>query len=213
MSLTSPVSAGGFFTTGKHQTGSRFEHDLQDHVAHELIYLKSNRSQSKMILSDTSTISTLLSRGGPEGGEERKQEKEIFGNNKSYAFTKKGVWLSVITVEFFCIVKSWPVCFSTCVMFHNREKKNCFSWKNFFTIQGRHLVVVEVLYELSELVAQSCPPLCDPMDCSQAPLSMEFSRPAYWSGLPFPPPGDLPNPATEPGSPALQADSLLSEPP
>ena len=45
------------------------------------------------------------------------------------------------------------------------------------------------------------------------PLSMEFSRPEYWSGLPFPSPEDLPNPGTEPRSPALQADSLPSEPP
>ena len=47
----------------------------------------------------------------------------------------------------------------------------------------------------------------------QAPPSMEFSRQEYWSGLPFPSPGDLPNPGIEPGSPALQADALLSEPP
>ena len=47
----------------------------------------------------------------------------------------------------------------------------------------------------------------------QAPLSMGFSRQEYWSGLPFPSPGDLPNPRIESGSPALQADSLLSEPP
>ena len=46
-----------------------------------------------------------------------------------------------------------------------------------------------------------------------APLSMEFSRQEYWSGLPFPSPGDLSNPGIKPGSPALQADSLLSEPP
>ena len=43
----------------------------------------------------------------------------------------------------------------------------------------------------------------------QAPLSMRFSRQGYWSGLPFPSPGDLPNPGIEPRSPALQADSLL----
>ena len=42
--------------------------------------------------------------------------------------------------------------------------------------------------------------------------STEFSRPEYWSGWPFPSPGDLPNPGIEPRSPALQADSLLSEP-
>ena len=41
---------------------------------------------------------------------------------------------------------------------------------------------------------------------------MEFSRPEYWSGLPFPSPGDLPNPRIKPGSPALQADSSPSEP-
>ena len=42
----------------------------------------------------------------------------------------------------------------------------------------------------------------------QAPLSMEFSRQESWSGLPFPSPGDLPDPEIETGSPALQADSL-----
>ena len=42
---------------------------------------------------------------------------------------------------------------------------------------------------------------------------MEFSRPEYWSGLPFPPPGDLLDPEIEPGFPALQTDSLTSEPP
>ena len=47
----------------------------------------------------------------------------------------------------------------------------------------------------------------------QAPLSMGFSREEYWSGLPFPSPGYLPNPAIEPRSPALQADALPSESP
>ena len=47
----------------------------------------------------------------------------------------------------------------------------------------------------------------------QAPLSMKYSGPEYWSGLPCPFLGDLPDPRIEPGSPALQADSLLSEPP
>ena len=41
---------------------------------------------------------------------------------------------------------------------------------------------------------------------------MEFSRPVYWSGWPFPSPGDLPNPGIEPRSPALQVDSLPAEP-
>ena len=42
---------------------------------------------------------------------------------------------------------------------------------------------------------------------------MGFSRQEYWSGLPFPPPGDLPDPGIKPGSPAFQADALTSEPP
>ena len=47
----------------------------------------------------------------------------------------------------------------------------------------------------------------------QAPLSMGFSRQGYWSGLPFPPLGDVPDPGVEPRPPALQVDSLPSEPP
>ena len=62
------------------------------------------------------------------------------------------------------------------------------------------------------LVAQLCPTLCNPMACSLQD-SMGFSRQEYWSGLPFPSPGHLPDPGIEPGPPALQADSLLSEPP
>ena len=47
----------------------------------------------------------------------------------------------------------------------------------------------------------------------QAPPSMGFSRQEYWSGLPLPSPGDLPDPGIEPGSPTLQADALPSKPP
>ena len=47
----------------------------------------------------------------------------------------------------------------------------------------------------------------------QASPSMGFSRQEYWSGLPFPSPGDLPDPGIEPRSPALEADALTSEPP
>ena len=47
----------------------------------------------------------------------------------------------------------------------------------------------------------------------QAPQSMQFSKQEYWSGLPFPSPGDLPDPGIELRSPALQVDSLLSETP
>ena len=47
----------------------------------------------------------------------------------------------------------------------------------------------------------------------QASPSVGFSRQEYWSGLPFPSPGDLPDPGIKPGSPALDADTLTSEPP
>ena len=64
------------------------------------------------------------------------------------------------------------------------------------------------------LVTQLCPTLCDPMDCSPpGSLVHEIIRQEYWNALPFPSPGDLPNPGMDPGSPALQAGSLLSEPP
>ena len=61
------------------------------------------------------------------------------------------------------------------------------------------------------------PILCNPIDSivHQVPLSTEFSRQEYWSGLPFPTPGDLPDSGIEPASlksPALQADSLPVEP-
>ena len=63
------------------------------------------------------------------------------------------------------------------------------------------------------LITQSCLTLCDPMDCNPPGSFVHGHLQARnWSGLPFPSPGDLPNPGTEPKSPALQADSLLSEP-
>ena len=63
-------------------------------------------------------------------------------------------------------------------------------------------------------VAQPCPTFCNPMNYSPPGSSvMEFSRQEYWSGLPFPSPGDLPDPEIEPRSPALQAESLPTEPP
>ena len=67
-------------------------------------------------------------------------------------------------------------------------------------------------------VTQSCLTLCDSTDCSpQAPLSMGLSRQEYWSGLPFPPPGDLLDPGIEPTDLHLlhirQILLLFSEPP
>ena len=62
------------------------------------------------------------------------------------------------------------------------------------------------------LITKSCLTLATPWTVvCQAPLSLGFSRQEYWSGLPFPSPGDLLNPGIELRSPALQADSLLTE--
>ena len=62
------------------------------------------------------------------------------------------------------------------------------------------------------LVTKSCLTVATPLAVPlQAPLSMGFSRQEYWSGLPFPSPGNLPNPGIKPRSPAVQADSLPTE--
>ena len=97
-----------------------------------------------------------------------------------------------------------------------------FLLQGIFPTQGSNLGLLhyrQILYHLSHvLLLLSCfsrvwlfeaPWTIAP----QAPLSMEFSRQEYWSGLPFPSPEDLPIPGVELGSPALQADSLLFEPP
>ena len=60
-------------------------------------------------------------------------------------------------------------------------------------------------------VTQSCPALCNPMDCSPPGSTVEFSMQEYWSGLPCPSPGELPDPGIKPmspASPALQVNSL-----
>ena len=63
------------------------------------------------------------------------------------------------------------------------------------------------------LVAKSCLTFCNPMTVArQAPLSMEFSRQEYWDGLPFPSPGDLPDPEVGPTSPALASRIFTAEP-
>ena len=110
----------------------------------------------------------------------------------------------------------------------NTGGRSCFLLQGIFPTQGSN---PEILYRLSHQgtqksfwtrqcqtepwgeTAQSCLTLCDCMVCSQqVPLSMEFCRQEYWSRLPYPSPEDLPDPGIKPRSPALQADSLLSEP-
>ena len=82
----------------------------------------------------------------------------------------------------------------------------------FMLMYGRNQHIM-VKQKVKVLVVQLCLTLCDLMDCIQVPLSVEFSRQEYWSGYPFPSPGDLSNTGMEPQSPVLQADSLPSEPP
>ena len=85
------------------------------------------------------------------------------------------------------------------------------------TKQGR-MLVLRTCSDWLRACAPSCfsrVRLCGTLRTTDhpAPLSMGFSRQQYWSGLPHPPPGHLPNPGIEPRSPALQMDSLQSEPP
>ena len=98
-------------------------------------------------------------------------------------------------------------------------------WINCYFLENR---IVRERWELSELLvalglvcvcvcvcAQLYPTLCDPMGyvACQTPLSMWFSRQEYWSGLPLPSPGDLPNPGMEPTSPVLAGRFFNTEPP
>ena len=78
---------------------------------------------------------------------------------------------------------------------------------------GCHFLLQCMKAKSESEVAQSCPTLRDPMDCSLPGYSIHgLSRQEYWSGLPFLSLGDLPNPGIEPGSPALRVDALPSEP-
>ena len=76
---------------------------------------------------------------------------------------------------------------------------------------------LDTVYEVPESESVSCSVVSNSATpwtvAHQAPLPMEFSRQEYWSGLPCPSPGDLPDPGIEPGSPVLQVDSLPAEPP
>ena len=77
---------------------------------------------------------------------------------------------------------------------------------------GRFFIILKS--ESESEVAQSCPTLCDPWTVAhQAPPSIGFSRQEYWSGLPFPSPGHVPDTGIEPRSSTLQAAALTSAPP
>ena len=80
-----------------------------------------------------------------------------------------------------------------------REERNYTGSTFAIVVEGVHVCSV------ASVVSESATPRTV---ARQAPLSMGFSRQEYWSRLPCPPPGDLPDPGIKPGSPALQADSL-----
>ena len=86
-------------------------------------------------------------------------------------------------------------------------------WKSPISSSRNYLLMSLTLIIRIVLVAHHVQLFATPWTVAcQAPLSMRFPRQEYWSGLPFPSPGDLPHPGIEPGSPAYQADSLPSEP-
>ena len=89
-------------------------------------------------------------------------------------------------------------------------------WGTWYGGRNPPFVGWQTLLSFYSVCVLSCSVMSDslqPHGARQAPLSMAFSRQEYWSGLPFPSLGDFPDPGTEPWSPALQADSLPSEPP
>ena len=89
----------------------------------------------------------------------------------------------------------------------------CWLHKMNWEVVSPHLFSETCLW-INVLVTQSCWLFATSWTVAhQVPLSMEFLRQEYWSGFPFPSPGDLPDPRTEPGYPTSQANSLPSEPP
>ena len=107
---------------------------------------------------------------------------------------------------------TWPF---RCLLSHSHEASKSVgatesrtSIKVLQAMTSFYLALPRVYQGGGGLVAKLCPILATPC---QAPLSMGFAKPEYWSGLPLPSPGNLPNPGIEPRSPALQADSLPIE--
>ena len=84
---------------------------------------------------------------------------------------------------------------------------------SFAEIDGKTTVALWQKYKALRLVALSCPTLCNPMDCNPPSSCVHGDSPGKNTGVPCPPPEDLPNPGIKPRSPALQVDSLLPEPP
>ena len=120
-------------------------------------------------------------------------------NSSNLSYHKHTSKLYSTSVIFVC-------CFFTCAIFLQPDHKNGIPHL------GTHLSNGHVKVSVSFSVVSD--PFATPWTVAlQAPLSVGFSRQEYWSGVPFPPPADLPNPGIEPGAPVLQADFFLpSEP-
>ena len=109
---------------------------------------------------------------------------------------------------FICLLIVCMSAVENCLLISFAHFKNQF----FLLLSLNCLCSLYIMDWLACKVAQSCPALCNPISLAyQVPLSMEFSRQEYWSGLPFPSPEGVPNQGIKPGSPALQADTLPSE--
>ena len=128
------------------------------------------------------------------------------------------VWFSAELLIWFCDTQTDTNSgtFSPLAKEDNIFTFQLWSWLLYLKLKRRSLLRITLgpmFYALCS-VSQSCPTLCDPMDCSPlgSPL-WGFSRQEYWSGLPCPPPGNLPNLGIKPRSPTLQEDSLPTEPP
>jgi len=105
---------------------------------------------------------------------------------------------------------SGGVSLSSLIFFLTAEPlKQQFKRRNFFLcyVEKICMCIISLRYSLSHMQVFATPWTV----AHQAPLSMGFSRQEYWSGLPFPSPGDLPDPGIKPWSSALQADCLPSE--
>ena len=114
------------------------------------------------------------------------------------------VWVTSLKCNFTLKHSSGSSSFSGCVCWGN----NIFCYTS--TCQELQYEKITCSETLIIIVTQLCPTLCHPMDYSPpGPLVMGFSRQEYWSGLPFPFPGDISDPGIKLMSPTLQAGSLL----
>ena len=137
-----------------------------------------------------------------------------FGTRKHYYGSKSQIYNKIYSEASHPLHPLYPVIIS---LFFPLSVNNQFiSFQLIFPYvhMSRHMYIFLTWTVCVCLATRSCPTLCNPWTVArQAPLFMGFSRQGYRSGLPFPSPGDFPDPAIGPGFPALQAGSLPSEPP